>query len=174
MRIVCLVKKWTNCHKKLPKSKECYPKEFYFLTLVFWIPLSNWRSLRITVKRNAPCRCLGWHVKKHYKMSMAWEPDLSPTSSSVCLHFYVPSHIMTCMAEISSTVKSSNSYNITSSHFLKPSFYAPGSNDRGHIVFVLSVCLSVCLFVCLLSTLTFAITFEPLEAETSYLACILH
>ena len=35
--------------------------------------------------------------------------------------------------------------------------YAPGSNDRGHIVFVLSVCLSVCL----LSTLTFAITFEP-------------
>ena len=28
-------------------------------------------------------------------------------------------------------------------------FYAPGSNDRGHIVFVLSVCLSVCLFVCL-------------------------
>ena len=30
-----------------------------------------------------------------------------------------------------------------------PSFYAPGSNDRGHIVFILSVCLSVCLFVCL-------------------------
>ena len=28
-------------------------------------------------------------------------------------------------------------------------FYATGSNDRGHIVFVLSVCLSVCLFVCL-------------------------
>ena len=27
---------------------------------------------------------------------------------------------------------------------------------------------------CLLSTLTFAITFEPLEVETSYLACILH
>ena len=26
-------------------------------------------------------------------------------------------------------------------------FYAPGSNDRGHIVFVLSVCLSVCLSV---------------------------
>ena len=24
-------------------------------------------------------------------------------------------------------------------------YYAPGSNDRGHIVFVLSVCLSVCL-----------------------------
>ena len=36
-------------------------------------------------------------------------------------------------------------------------FYASASNDRGHIVFVLSVCL----FVCLLSTLTFAITFEP-------------
>ena len=35
-------------------------------------------------------------------------------------------------------------------------FYAPGSNDQGHIVFVLSVCL----FVCLLSTLTFDITFE--------------
>ena len=32
-------------------------------------------------------------------------------------------------------------------------FYAPGSNDGGHIVFVLSVCL--------LSTLTFALTFEP-------------
>ena len=29
------------------------------------------------------------------------------------------------------------------------SFYAPKSNDRGHIVFVLSVCLSFCLFVCL-------------------------
>ena len=40
----------------------------------------------------------------------------------------------------------------------KKIFYAPGSNDRGHIVFVLSVCLSVCLFVCLLSTLTLAIT----------------
>ena len=53
-------------------------------------------------------------------------------------------------------------------------FYAPGWNDRGHIVFVLSVCLFVCLFVCLLSTLTFAITFEPLEVETSYLVCILH
>ena len=26
-------------------------------------------------------------------------------------------------------------------------FYAPGSNDRGHIFFVLSVCLSVCLSV---------------------------
>ena len=43
--------------------------------------------------------------------------------------------------------------------------YAPGSNDQGHIVFVLSVCLFfvclfVCLSVCLLSTLTFAITFE--------------
>ena len=50
------------------------------------------------------------------------------------------------------------------------SFYAPGSNDRGHIVFVLSVYLSACL----LSTLTFAITFEPLAVETSYLVCILH
>ena len=38
--------------------------------------------------------------------------------------------------------------------------YAPGSNDRGHVVFVLSVRLFVCLFVCLLSTFTFAITFE--------------
>ena len=26
-------------------------------------------------------------------------------------------------------------------------FYAPGMNDRGHIVFILSVCLSVCLSV---------------------------
>ena len=34
-------------------------------------------------------------------------------------------------------------------------------------------CPFVCLYVCLLSTLTFAITFEPLEVETSYLACIL-
>ena len=41
-------------------------------------------------------------------------------------------------------------------------FYVPGSNDRGHIVFVLC-------FFCLLSTLTFAITFEPLKVETSYL-----
>ena len=45
------------------------------------------------------------------------------------------------------------------------SFYAPGLNDGGHIVFILSVCL--------LSTLTFPITFEPLEIETSYLTCIL-
>ena len=29
---------------------------------------------------------------------------------------------------------------------LLKSFYAPGSNDRGHIVFVLSVCLSVVIF----------------------------
>ena len=36
-----------------------------------------------------------------------------------------------------------------------PSFYAPGSNDRGAYCFCF-VCLSVCL-----STLTFAITFEP-------------
>ena len=49
-------------------------------------------------------------------------------------------------------------------------FLCPIWNDRGHIVFVLSLCL----FVCLLSTLIFAITFEPLEVETSYLACILH
>ena len=36
--------------------------------------------------------------------------------------------------------------------FVKYFYYAPGSNDRGHIVFVLSVCLFVffsCLFVCL-------------------------
>ena len=37
-----------------------------------------------------------------------------------------------------------------------------------------SVCLFVYVSVCLLSNLTFAITFEPLEIETSYLACILH
>ena len=36
------------------------------------------------------------------------------------------------------------------------SVYTKIEFDRGHIVFVLSVCL----FVCLLSTLTFAITFE--------------
>ena len=39
-------------------------------------------------------------------------------------------------------------------------YYAPRSNDWGHIVFVPSVCLFVCLSVCLLSTLTFAKTFE--------------
>ena len=65
-------------------------------------------------------------------------------------------------------------------YIIETYFYVPGSNDREHIVIVLSVCLFVCLFVCLsvfclLSTLTFAITFEPLELlETSYLACILH
>ena len=47
----------------------------------------------------------------------------------------------------------------------KLSFYALVWNDRGHIVFVLSVCLSVVY-------LTFAITFELLEIGTSYLACI--
>ena len=43
------------------------------------------------------------------------------------------------------------------SHPLPFAFYAPGSNDRGHIVLF---CLFVCLSVCLLSTLTFAITFR--------------
>ena len=43
---------------------------------------------------------------------------------------------------------------------ITPIFYAPGSNDWGQIVFVLSVCLSACLSVYLLSTLTFAITVE--------------
>ena len=37
-------------------------------------------------------------------------------------------------------------------------FYAPGSIDPGHILFL--SCLFVCLSVCLLSTLTLAITFE--------------
>ena len=37
-------------------------------------------------------------------------------------------------------------------------FYAPGSNDQGHIVFVLSVCLSVCLSVV---NFNLAINFEP-------------
>ena len=32
--------------------------------------------------------------------------------------------------------------------YARTDLYAPGSNDRGHILFVLS-CLSVCLFVCL-------------------------
>ena len=45
-------------------------------------------------------------------------------------------------------------------------FNVIGSNDRGHIVFVI--------FVCLFSTLTFAVTFEPCEVKVSYLACILH
>ena len=36
-------------------------------------------------------------------------------------------------------------HHLNSKHF----YYAPGSNDRGHIVFVLSVCLFVCLSVCL-------------------------
>ena len=31
--------------------------------------------------------------------------------------------------------------------FIMKDFYAPGSNDRGHIVFVLSVCLFECLSV---------------------------
>ena len=54
-------------------------------------------------------------------------------------------------------------------------FMPPDRMIRG-ILFLscLFVCLSVCLFVCLLSTLTFAITFEPLEVETSYLACTLY
>ena len=68
------------------------------------------------------------------------------------------------------TVTYDREFSIVKSGGLKyMDFYAPGTNDRGHIVFVLSVCLSVCLFVCLsvcfsvclLSTLTFAKTFEP-------------
>ena len=35
-----------------------------------------------------------------------------------------------------------------------------------------SVCVFVCLFVCLCPTLTLAITFEILQVETSYLACM--
>ena len=38
---------------------------------------------------------------------------------------------------------------MTDSNLFLILFNAPGSNDRGHIVFVRSVCLSVCLFVCL-------------------------
>ena len=41
----------------------------------------------------------------------------------------------------------------------------------GHIVFALTVCLFV-LFVCLSPTLTLIITFQPVQIETSYLACI--
>ena len=54
--------------------------------------------------------------------------------------------------------------------------FMPPDRMIGGILFLscLSVCLFVCLFVCLLSTLTFAITFEPLEVETSYLACTLY
>ena len=48
----------------------------------------------------------------------------------------------------------------------------PPGRMIGGILFL--SCLSVYLFVHLLSTLTFAITFEPLEVETSYLACILY
>ena len=68
-------------------------------------------------------------------------------------------------------------------HFLQElcSFLCPRIEWSGAYCFCpvclfvcLSVCLFVCLFVCLLSTLTFAITFEPLEIETSYLACILY
>ena len=46
------------------------------------------------------------------------------------------------------------------------SFYAPRSNDRGHTVFVLSVCLSVVNFNLRYNFWT--------EIETSYLACILY
>ena len=56
--------------------------------------------------------------------------------------------------------------------------FMPPDRMIGGILFLsclfVCLCLSVCLFVCLLSTLTFAINFEPLEVETSYLACILH
>ena len=54
-----------------------------------------------------------------------------------------------------------------SCYFQNEPYFMPRIEWSGHIVFVLSVCLSVCL----MSTLTFAITFEPLEIETSYLAC---
>ena len=101
--------------------------------------------------------------------------------------FCIDSHIMlfalerkntepSKMSDLSFFVKSRKRVHvhIYHKHFLLCDYigagYVPGSNDRGHIVFVLSVCLSVCL----LSTLTFAITFEPYEKETSYMACILH
>ena len=47
----------------------------------------------ITVKRLAPCRCLERHVKKPYEMSGVGSPTVGPTSSSVRLHIYVPSHV---------------------------------------------------------------------------------
>ena len=39
-------------------------------------------------------------------------------------------------------------------------FYAPGSNDRGYIVFVLSVCLSVCLLSTIIGGSSLASIFE--------------
>ena len=45
-------------------------------------------------------------------------------------------------------------------------FYFSRSNDWGHIVFVLSVCL--------LSTLAIALIFESQEIKNSYLKCIFH
>ena len=53
-------------------------------------------------------------------------------------------------------------------NFNKSLFFMPPDRMIWGILFL------SCLFVCLLSTLRFAITFEPLEVETSYLACILH
>ena len=46
------------------------------------------------IKRVVPCRCYDGHVKEPYEMSMALgNPTVGPTSSSVRLHIYVPSHI---------------------------------------------------------------------------------
>ena len=46
-------------------------------------------------------------------------------------------------------------------------------NDRVHYCFS-SICFKIGLVIYLLSTLTFAITFEPLELDNLYLACIRH
>ena len=48
--------------------------------------------------------------------------------------------------------------------------FMPPTTKVGGILFL--PCLFVCLFVCLCPTLTLAITFEILQVETSYLACM--
>ena len=56
--------------------------------------------------------------------------------------------------------------------------FMPPRQDLGGILFLpclfvtLFVCLSRCHVVCLRTTLTLAITFEPLQIQTWYLACI--
>ena len=60
------------------------------------------------IKRVVPCRCLDWHVKEPYEMSMAWEPDRWSN------FFFSPlAHLcaVTYMTEISLIVTLNNQFN---------------------------------------------------------------
>ena len=121
-----------------------------------------------------------WHACSRFKYRVDFIvrsiAQIGITLSGVCwlICLYV------CLSGNHTFLVVPQSYVLQATHaflWMLPLFLCPRIEWSGAYCFCpvcLSVCLSVCLFVCLLSTLTFAITFEPLEVETSYLACTLY